>query len=92
MMKDSVVVHWWCSRRSLSIRLHFVRNHAAVPQLHWETHTVLVYADPAELLSKPREWTMDELTSGDFKVIEIPVTIGCDGSRYLPISLPDVAN
>ncbi|KAI0327001.1 hypothetical protein GY45DRAFT_48029 [Cubamyces sp. BRFM 1775] len=68
-------------------KLHFVRNHAAVPQLHWETHTVLIYAEPAELLSKPREWTMDELTSGDFKIIEIPVTIGCDGNRRREVNM-----
>ncbi|KAH9893279.1 hypothetical protein C8Q73DRAFT_827907 [Cubamyces lactineus] len=68
-------------------KLHFVRNHAAVPQLHWETHTVLIYAEPAELLSKPREWTMDELTSGDFKTIEIPVTIGCDGNRRREVNM-----
>ncbi|CDO68387.1 hypothetical protein BN946_scf184815.g34 [Trametes cinnabarina] len=61
-------------------KLHFVRNHGAVPQLHWERHTVLMYADPSELMSKPREWTMDELASGAFDIIEIPVTIGCDGS------------
>ena len=65
----------------VSIRLHFVRNHAAVPQLHWETHTLSVFAMPAEMLTKPRQFTMDELTSGDFKIIEIPVTMGCDGSQ-----------
>lgn len=70
------------SLNSLAIlRLHFVRNHAAVPQLNWETHTFSVYADPPELLSRPRQFTMDELTSGAFKVIEIPVTMGCDGSK-----------
>ncbi|KAI0675969.1 hypothetical protein C8Q78DRAFT_360877 [Trametes maxima] len=68
-------------------KLHFVRNHAAVPQLHWETHTVHVYSDPADLVSKPKEWTMDELTSGDFKIIEIPVTLGCDGNRRREVNM-----
>lgn len=26
---------------------------------------------------------MDELTSGEFEVFEIPVTLGCDGSKFL---------
>lgn len=65
------------------LRLHFVRNHAAVPQLHWETHTVSVYSDPPNLMAKPKEWSMDELTSGEFEVFEIPVTLGCDGSKLL---------
>lgn len=63
-------------------RLHFVRNHAAVPQLHWETHVLSVYSKPQDLLLKPRQLTMDELTSGDFKILEIPVTMGCDGSAH----------
>ncbi|KAI9062568.1 hypothetical protein FKP32DRAFT_806572 [Trametes sanguinea] len=68
-------------------KLHFVRNHGAVPQLHWETHTVLMYADPPELMTKPREWTMDELTSGGFKIVEFPVTIGCDGNRRREVNM-----
>ncbi|KAI0761830.1 hypothetical protein BD413DRAFT_485296 [Trametes elegans] len=68
-------------------KIHFVRNHAAVPQLRWETHTVSIYSDPPELLSKPRAWTLDELTSGDFSVIEIPVTIGCDGNRRREVNM-----
>ncbi|KAI0369801.1 hypothetical protein BV20DRAFT_996285 [Pilatotrama ljubarskyi] len=68
-------------------RLHFVRNHAAVPQLHWETYRVLMYSDPPDLVSKPREWTMHELTSGAFKIIEIPVTLGCDGNRRREVNM-----
>ncbi|KAI0831873.1 hypothetical protein BC628DRAFT_1310601 [Trametes gibbosa] len=68
-------------------KLHFVRNHAAVPQLQWETHTVAVYSDPSDLISKPRSWTMEELTSGQFEVIEIPVTLGCDGNRRREVNM-----
>ncbi len=68
--------------------MHYVRNHGHVPLLHWETHTLLVYAEssvPVDL--KRREYTMEELTGTKFKdsMIEIPVTMGCDGSkRVLP--------
>ncbi|RPD65482.1 hypothetical protein L227DRAFT_540273 [Lentinus tigrinus ALCF2SS1-6] len=68
-------------------KLHFVRNHAAVPQLNWETHTFSVYSDPPDILSKPRQFTMYELTSGAFKVIEIPVTMGCDGNRRKEVNM-----
>ncbi|KAH9920934.1 uncharacterized protein B0H18DRAFT_1190512 [Fomitopsis serialis] len=71
----SSVIDMWCAR------LHYVRSHGAVPQLSWETHELDVYADPPELMLKPRKWTMDELADGDFRVIEIPVTFGCDGNR-----------
>ncbi|RDX54486.1 hypothetical protein OH76DRAFT_1461500 [Lentinus brumalis] len=62
-------------------KLHYVRGHAAVPQLTWETHTLSVFSEPEGLVSKPKDWTMDELTSGDYKIIEIPVSFGCDGAR-----------
>ncbi|KAI0746771.1 hypothetical protein C8Q80DRAFT_795793 [Daedaleopsis nitida] len=68
-------------------KLHFVRNHAAVPQLHWETHTMSVFAEPPDLLSNPKQFTMDELTSGAFKVFEIPVTMGCDGNRRKEVNM-----
>ena len=29
---------------------------------------------------------MDQLTSGDYKIIEIPVTFGCDGSMFIVFS------
>ncbi|OJT12411.1 Nitrate reductase [NADH] 1 [Trametes pubescens] len=69
------------------VKLHFVRNHAAVPQLQWETHTVSVYSDPPDLMAKPRIWSMDELTSGEFVAFEIPVTLGCDGNRRREVNL-----
>lgn len=62
-------------------RLHYVRNHAAVPQLNWETHTISVFSEPPELL-KPKAWSMDDLAGGKLRVIEIPVTFACDGSTY----------
>ena len=67
----------------LGPRLHYVRSHGAVPQLSWETHTLEVFADPPELMAKPKHWTMDELSDGDFRVYELPVTFGCDGSGSL---------
>ncbi|KAI0682203.1 Oxidoreductase, molybdopterin-binding domain-containing protein, partial [Earliella scabrosa] len=68
-------------------KLHFVRNHAAVPQLDWETHELAVYARPPSLLTKPRQFTMEDLTSGGFNVIEIPVTMGCDGNRRKEVNM-----
>ena len=67
-------------------RLHYVRNHGPVPLLHWETYKVLVYADPSVPLDlQQREYTMEELTGAKFwdSIIEIPVTMGCDGSEYV---------
>uniref|UniRef100_A0A2H4WRE4 Nitrate reductase [NADPH] n=1 Tax=Ganoderma lucidum TaxID=5315 RepID=A0A2H4WRE4_GANLU len=65
-------------------KLHYVRNHGNVPLLHWETHTLLVYADPSVPVDlKLREYTMEELTGAKFEdsIIEIPITLGCDGNR-----------
>ncbi|KAI0717397.1 hypothetical protein C8T65DRAFT_717276 [Cerioporus squamosus] len=62
-------------------KLHYVRGHAAVPQLSWETHRLSVFSEPEGIVTKPRDWSMDELTSGDYKIIEIPVSFGCDGAR-----------
>ncbi|KAI0819144.1 hypothetical protein BC628DRAFT_1404234 [Trametes gibbosa] len=62
-------------------KLHYVRSHGAVPQLCWETHQLSVYSDPSELVAKPKEWSMDELASGNFKIIEFLATFGCDGNR-----------
>ncbi|KAI1798202.1 hypothetical protein LXA43DRAFT_1088331 [Ganoderma leucocontextum] len=71
-------------------KLHYVRNHGHVPLLHWETHTLLLYADssvPVDL--KQREYTMEELTGAKFKdsIIEIPVTMGCDGNRRKEVNM-----
>ncbi|KAJ3533482.1 hypothetical protein NM688_g7276 [Phlebia brevispora] len=61
-------------------KLHYVRSHGAVPQLSWETHKLSVYSDPPGLVYA-REWSMDEIAEGNFRVIEIPITIACDGNR-----------
>ncbi|KAL1944973.1 hypothetical protein VTO73DRAFT_2593 [Trametes versicolor] len=62
-------------------KLHYVRSHGSVPQLTWETHTLSVFSDPLEIIAKPKDWTMDELSSGNLKVVEMPITFGCDGNR-----------
>ncbi|KAI0630568.1 hypothetical protein C8Q77DRAFT_1133937 [Trametes polyzona] len=62
-------------------KFHYVRSHGAVPQLTWETHKLSVSSHPLGLVSNPKEWSMDELSSGDFKIVEIPVSFGCDGNR-----------
>lgn len=33
-------------------------------------------------MTNAKDWTMDELTRGDFRIYEFPVTIACDGSAY----------
>ncbi|PIL27516.1 hypothetical protein GSI_10667 [Ganoderma sinense ZZ0214-1] len=71
-------------------KLHYVRNHGHVPLLHWETHTVLVYADPSVPVDiRQREYTMEELVGAKFKdsIIEIPVTMGCDGNRRKEVNM-----
>ncbi|KAI0659447.1 hypothetical protein C8Q70DRAFT_1053815 [Cubamyces menziesii] len=68
-------------------KLHYVRSHGAVPQLNWETHTLEVYAEPPGLIHRPREWTMDELASGDLRIVEFPVTFGCDGNRRKEVNM-----
>ncbi|KAM5537092.1 hypothetical protein V8D89_009238 [Ganoderma adspersum] len=71
-------------------KLHYVRNHGHVPLLHWETYKVLVYADPSVPLDlKQREYTMEELTGAKFRdsIIEIPVTMGCDGNRRKEVNM-----
>ena len=66
-------------------RLHYVRNHGAVPQLNWETHTFMIYADTSmiDLNLQDRTYSMYDLTDQKFRdnIIEIPVTLGCDGSK-----------
>ena len=54
-----------------------------MPQLSWETHALEVCAEPGGLVARPKCWTMDELAGGgQFRVYELPVTFGCDGSEY----------
>ncbi|KAI0701790.1 hypothetical protein C8Q76DRAFT_242105 [Earliella scabrosa] len=68
-------------------KLHYVRSHAAVPQLSWETHKLSVYSEPPGLVAKPKVWSMDELASGDFRIIELPLTFGCDGNRRKEVNM-----
>ena len=65
----------------MTYRLHYVRSHGPVPQLAWEKHRLSVLSDPPELIADARDWTMDELTEGAFRIYEFPVTIACDGSK-----------
>lgn len=55
-------------------RLHYVRNHGAVPYLDWDTHKLSVFSEPEGLL-QPREFSMDEIAEMDW--INIPVSIAC---------------
>ncbi|GJE93762.1 molybdopterin binding oxidoreductase [Phanerochaete sordida] len=68
-------------------KLHYVRSHGPVPQLQWETHRLMVFSDPPELIADPKSWTMDELAGGAFKIFEFPVTIACDGNRRKEMSM-----
>ncbi len=54
-------------------RLHYVRNHGAVPRLFWETHVLDVEHGKIKL-------SMDELQE-KFKSINIAVALACDGNR-----------
>ncbi|OSD00775.1 hypothetical protein PYCCODRAFT_1453186 [Trametes coccinea BRFM310] len=68
-------------------KLHYVRTHGEVPQLSWEEHKLSVYSDPGGLVANPKEWSMDELAYGNYHVIEIPVTFGCDGTRRKEVNM-----
>lgn len=59
--------------------LHYVRNHASVPRLYWDTH-VLDVCDGALRLS------MDDLKNG-FHSFNIPVALACDGNRRGELNL-----
>ena len=59
--------------------LHYVRNHAAVPHLLWETHTLDV-GDGKLIL------TMDDLRD-KFKSINIPIVLACDGNRRKELNM-----
>ena len=56
--------------------LHYVRNHGAVPQLQWDTHTISVGGN---CISKSVTFTMDQIVS--FPERELPVTLVCAGNR-----------
>lgn len=55
--------------------IHYVRNHGAVPRLLWELHEIeITHGD------NKRVFAMDHLFH-DFRSINIPVVISCDGNR-----------
>lgn len=58
--------------------LHYVRNHAAVPKLDWDSHKLQI-VDPEELCTNPQEFSMNKIAEMDW--ICIPVTLACDGNR-----------
>ena len=58
---------------------HYVRNHGAVPRLLWETHELEVEGGKLRL-------SMDELKN-DFKSINIPVALACDGNRRKELNM-----
>ena len=61
-------------------KLHYVRNHGAVPRLYWEEH-VLDICDGTLRLS------MDDLVNGKWPSLNIPVFLGCDGNRRGELNL-----
>jgi len=63
-------------------RLHYVRNHGAVPALDWATHRLAFSLEPPSQ-DKPtplHELAMDELRKR-FPRHEVTVTMACDGNR-----------
>jgi nitrate reductase (NAD(P)H) len=60
-------------------KLHYVRNHGAVPRLTFEEHRLEVFSDPPGLL-EACSLTMEQLTR-EYPPVEIPVTLACDGNR-----------
>ncbi|KIW68544.1 hypothetical protein PV04_04483 [Phialophora macrospora] len=59
--------------------LHYVRNHASVPRLLWDTHTLDVCDGTLRL-------SMDDLKNG-FEAYNIQVALGCDGNRRGELNL-----
>ena len=57
------------------VNLHVVRNHGAVPQLDWATHTISFGGN----VPAPFEIGMDELASMD--AITFPCLVVCAGPR-----------
>jgi nitrate reductase (NAD(P)H) len=66
-------------------KLHYIRNHGAVPRLAWETHTLEIFSDPPGLID-PTELSMDDIVQ-QFTPIEIPVTLACDGNRRKEVNM-----
>lgn len=59
-------------------KLHYVRNHAAVPHLLWATHRVEVQGGGLNL-------SMDDIAG--FDSINIPVMLACDGNRRKELNM-----
>lgn len=57
------------------VSLHFVRNHGAVPQLRWDSHTITVNG----LVDKPMTLTMDDLLR--LPTHDVTCTLVCAGNR-----------
>jgi isopentenyl diphosphate isomerase/L-lactate dehydrogenase-like FMN-dependent dehydrogenase/cytochrome b involved in lipid metabolism/hemoglobin-like flavoprotein/DMSO/TMAO reductase YedYZ molybdopterin-dependent catalytic subunit len=56
--------------------LHYIRNHGAVPNLSWESHTIQLQTDDGTVV---HELTMDELAA--FPTRTLPITMNCAGNR-----------
>lgn len=61
-------------------RLHYVRNHGAVPTLEWANHKLEISAGRSLTL------LMDDLTD-QFESINIPVLLACDGNRRKELNM-----
>ncbi|KAB5513293.1 hypothetical protein GE09DRAFT_1267342 [Coniochaeta sp. 2T2.1] len=62
-------------------KLHYVRNHGAVPRLLWEFHKLdIQYGDKTAVL------TMDELKN-NYDTINIPIALACDGNRRKELNM-----
>ena len=56
--------------------LHYVRNHGPVPRIRWSEHRLRV----GGLVSRPAEFTMDQLLS-QFEHVDVTCTLTCAGNR-----------
>ena len=66
--------------------LHYVRNHGAVPRLEWGLHKLTLKGmlngkSSSDSASAEHCLSMDDLASGRFPIVELPVTLMCDGNR-----------
>jgi nitrate reductase (NAD(P)H) len=60
--------------------LHYVRNHGAVPRLYWEEHII-------DVCNGALRVEMDDLRSGKWTNVNIPVAMACDGNRRGELNL-----
>lgn len=63
--------------------LHYVRNHGPVARAVWEYHTLEIDTGCSD---GPMQLSMDELKH-DFKTINIPIFLACDGNRRKELNL-----